>query len=225
MSIQPQSQLQSEPKKNKTNTFGMIFTILVTLCFFYGIFQLTGLRKNEKKITEQRIKDNEIIAFKNLKLIIEAQKKYIERDWDEDGKNLYAMFYVHLWRSISPEGDPLKLNLIPKKLAFAMDNSSPLQGYYFKDLRHRKTDTYKKKELDYQKEWGVAAIPGSKDRTGVFTFITDQTGKIFAFTRLHSEPIYPYDPKRTGWFPVLTLKDLRALQEKIVYPFNEQSFQ
>ena len=205
-------------KKRKITITGIIFVIIVTLCFAWVIYQLLVLPGEKIKLTGPEMRRNEITAYRNLKSIAAAQEQYFQKEWDGDGKKSYAVFYVHLWRSVTPQGEPIRVKLIPKKLAFAMDISSPLEGYYFVDLRRRRIDLRDRKEFDYETEWGVAALPGIFRRTGVLTFIVDQTGDIYAAPRMHSEPEYPIDPVKSGWTRIASVKELKEFQETINYP-------
>lgn len=195
-----------------------MFTIIVTLAFAWAIYQLLVLPGEKSGLTGDEMRRNEIAAYRHLKAIASAQAKYIKKDWDGDGKTSYAMFYVHLWRSVTPEGEPVRVNLISKELGHAMDISSPLAGYYFVDLRRRRIDRRNKKEFDYEKEWGAAALPGVYRGTGVLALITDQTGDIYATARMHSEPEYPIDPVKNGWTKITSLKELKEFQESVPYP-------
>lgn len=131
------------------------------------------------------------------------------------------MFYVHLWRSVSLDSEPIQVNLIAKELAFAMEESKTLNGYYYMDLRKRRIDIKTGEEFDYTKEWGVTALPGNKGKTGVLTFITDQTKVIYVTAKRHrqpEQPEYPYDPGGSGWTRIDTLEDLKKFQETVAYP-------
>ncbi len=209
----------SDSLKNKRiNITGIIFTIIVTTGFAWAIYQLLVLSGEKIELTVQVMRRNEIAAYRNLKSIAAVQEHYFRKDWDGDGKKSYAVFYVHLWRSVTPKGEPIRVNLIPRKLGFAMDISSPLDGYYFVDLRRRRIDLKTREEFDYEKEWGVAALPGIFRRTGVLTFIVDQSRDIYVTPRMHSEPEYPNDPVKSGWTKIASIKELKEFQETVPYP-------
>ena len=205
-------------RKKKINIAGIVFTIIVTLGFTWAIYQLLVLPGEKVILSGQEMRRNEVAAYRNLKMIAAAQEHYFQKDWDGDGKKNYAVFYVHLWRSVTPQGEPIRVKLIPKKLAFAMDISSPLEGYYFVDLRRRRIDLRNRKEFDYKKDWGVAALPGIFRSTGVLTFIVDQSRDIFVTARMHSEPEYPGDPVKSGWTKIASVKELKEFQETVNYP-------
>lgn len=205
--------------KNKKNTVtGIIITLIITIGFIWAIYQLSSLSEEQKPLTGEEIRMNELQAYRNLKSIAEAQDKYIRQDWDSDGKKAYAMFYVHLWRSVSLDSEPIPVNLITRELAFAMEVTQTLKGYYYMDLRKRRVDKRTRKPFDYTKEWGVAACPGNMGRTGVLTFIVDQTGVIYVTGKMHSQPEYPHDPAGSGWTRIDTLQDLKKYQETAAYP-------
>lgn len=210
----------SGTKAKKINGSGIIITIIVTIGFAWAIYQLLVLNTEKSSLTGKEMQENEIAAYRSLEFIAAAQEKYIQKDWDGDGKKVYAMFYVHLWRSVNHKGEPIPVNLIPKKLGFAMDISSPLEGYYFVDLRRRRFDLRTRKEFDYTNEWGAAAVPGITGRTGVLTFIVDQSGDIYATSKMHSEPEFPRDPVKSGWAKITSIKELKEFQKKIHYPVD-----
>ena len=152
-------------KNSKNNIIGIILTVIITIGFMWSIYLLSSLTNEQKPLIGEEIRANELAAYENLKLIAAAQEKYKQKDWDSDGKKVYAMFYVHLWRSVSLAGEPLGVNLIAKELAFAMEVSNTLKGYYYMDLRQRRIDIKTIEEFDYTKEWGAAALPGTRGRT------------------------------------------------------------
>lgn len=210
--------MSNELKKKKINMTGIIFTIIVTLAFAWAIYQLLALPSEKSKLTGDEMRQNEITAYRQLRAIAAGQEQYIKKDWDGDGKTSYAMFYVHLWRSVTPEGEPIRVNLIPKEVGFAMDISSPIDGYYFVDLRRWRIDRGNKKEFDYEKEWGAAAQPGIYRGTGLLTFLANQTGDIYAAPRMHPEPEYPIDPVKSGWTRIASVEELKEFQKAVPYP-------
>ena len=205
-------------KNKKNNITGIILTVIITIGFIWSIYRLSGLSNDRGPLSGEEIRANELGAYENLKLIAAAQEEYKQRDWDSDGKKFYAMFYVHLWRSVSLAGEPIGVNLIGKELAFAMEESKTLKGYYYMDLRKRLIDIKAIEEFDYTKEWGLAALPGTRGRTGLLTFIIDQSNVIYATTKMHSQPEYPYDPGGSGWARIDSRADLEKFQERVSYP-------
>lgn len=201
----------------KINVIGIILTVIITVGFTWSIVWLAGLN-NEKNLPDvEEKRANEVEAFRNLKAIADAQEKYKQKDWDGDGKKVYAVFYVHLWRSVSLKGEPIRVNLIPKKLAFAMEASGMVNGYYYKDLRLRGTEGGTGREFAYEKEWAVAALPGTKGITGLLSLITDQTGTVYVTPRLHTGLDFPRDPAANGWTRINTIEELREFQNKVDY--------
>jgi hypothetical protein len=116
------------------------------------------------------------------------------------------------------DSEPIRVNLIAKELAFAMETSKALRGYYYMDLRKRRIDIKTREEFDYTKEWGVAALPGDRGRSGVLTFIVDQTRAIYVTAKMHSQPEYPHDPGGSGWTRIYSLEDLKKFRENVAYP-------
>lgn len=205
-------------KTNAKNVTGIILTIIITIWFIWAISQLSGPSREQKPITPETMQLNEIAAYENLKALAAAQESYIRRDWDKDGKKTYAIFYVHLWRSVSKDSQPIEVNLIPKELAFAMEVTNPLEGYYYLDIRKRLMEGRKGEAFDYGKEWAIAAIPADRRRVGVLTFITDQTGVIYVTPGIHTQPEYPHDPEANGWTRLNSLDDLKKFQQTVSYP-------
>jgi hypothetical protein len=82
-------------KNKKNNVIGIILTVIITIGFIWVIYRLSSLSNEKKPLTGEEIRANEIEAYGNLKLLAGAQEKYKQKDWDSDGKKVYAMFYVH----------------------------------------------------------------------------------------------------------------------------------
>jgi len=211
----------NESIKNKTvNITGIILTVIITVGFIWAVYRLAGLSEDDVPVTAARMQANEVRAFAGLKMMAEAQEKYIQTDWDRDGKRVYAMFFVHLWTSVSPGGEPIPVNLIPRKQAFAMEDTLTVDGYYYVDLRKRQLEGNTRREIDYEKEWAMAAVPGSAGRTGVLSFIVDQNKVIYVTPRMHGEPEYPNEPDRGGWTRIDTEAELKEFQKSVNYPFS-----
>jgi hypothetical protein len=104
-----------------------------------------------------------------------------------------------------------------------MEVSKTLKGYYYMDLRKRRIDIKTRQEFDYTKEWAVAALPGDRGRSGVLTFIVDQTKTIYVTDKMHSQPQYPHSPGGSGWTRIDTLEDLKKFQETVATR-NKQDF-
>ncbi len=207
-----------DQENSKKNIAGIILTVIISIGFLWALYQLSGSSGETKPPAPEYARMNEISAYENLKTIAAAQGKYIRRDWDNDGKKTYAMFYVHLWRSVSLDGKPIDVELIPRVLAFAMEATNPLKGYFYLDLRKRLGEGRKGQAFDYAKQWAIAAIPEDRRRTGVLTFIIDQTGAIHATTKFHDRPEYPYAPERNGWTRLHGIEGLKKFQETVSYP-------
>ncbi|MCK4762424.1 MAG: DUF2950 family protein [Candidatus Aminicenantes bacterium] len=205
-------------ENKKVNVIAIILTIIISIGFAWAIWQLSGLHSKQETLARSGIQANELAAFRYLKRIAAAQEEYKDKDWDGDGRKVYAMFYVHLWKSVTAQGEPIAVGLIPKRLGFAMDNSNPLGGYYFMDLRKRVLENRIRRDFDYGREWGAAAIPGTRGRSGVLTFVIDQSRAIYATSTFHIEPEYPFAPERNGWTKISTIKELKDFQKKVNYP-------
>ena len=200
---------------------GIIFTLIITIGFIWAVYRLVGLSGDKGPLTAARMQANEVRAFARLQSMAEAQAHYIQTDWDRDGKNVYAVFFVHLWTSVSQQGEPIPVNLIPRKLAFAMEDSLMVDGYYYMDLRKRRLEGNARREMDYETEWAMAALPGTAGRTGVLSFIVDQRNVIYTAPRLHNRQEYPYEPEAGGWKRIDTAAQLKEFQKSVTYPVNE----
>jgi hypothetical protein len=205
----------------KTTLTGIIFSIVVTVGFIWAAFQWFTLWSKPRPMTVQDMQSNEQIAFQNLQTISDAQKKYKEKDWDGDGKKTYAKYFIHLWTSVSPSGDPIFVGLIPKKLGFALESARAVSGYYFIDLHERLLpDNKGMQPLDYEKEWTVLATPASNGQTGLLYFMADQSGRIFVNPAKFVSTQYPDNLISAGWVPIDSIQQLKDYQNKIIYPQN-----
>jgi hypothetical protein len=197
--------------ENKVSITGIVFTIAVTIGFIWAAAQWLHRNANPDKLTVERMQANERTAFSNLKLISQAQKKYKETDWDKDGKKTYVMYFVHLWRSVTTTGEPIKVDFIPKRLGFAMDAARAIDGYYFVDL-HDRVWQGNTKSLDYEKEWAVLAVPVSNGPGGLLNFLADQSGNIFVNSAKYVPLQYPENLAASGWKKIETIQQLIELQ-------------
>ncbi len=184
----------------KLSLTGIVITVMVTIGLVWGGWQWHHRYDWPKPITEKDRQANIIKAFKHLRLICAAQEKYIQKDWDNDGQKVYSRYLAHLWTTLSQESDPILIELIPKKLAFAMGSANALDGYYYKDLPLRaldsKDDTRKN---DYTKEWAIAAIAVGDVKTAKRIFLADNNGKILMKDTTETPDIWPHEPLANGW--------------------------
>lgn len=220
MKTEKKNHITEKPAKARRNTVGIVLTLLVTIGFIWAIFHLIAIDRPTKPITPDEMRENEIMAYRNLKRIAKAQQEYIEKDRNSDGLKTYAMFYVHLWRTVTPQGKPVPLGLIPKELGFAMDDTGPLDGYYYQDVHERQSTGNTTRPFDYSKEWSVAAIPGNRAKTGLLTLIIDHGGQIFATTHIHFQSLYPHEPSANGWTRIYSEDSLKAFQKTLDYREN-----
>jgi hypothetical protein len=185
--------------KNFTRT-GIIMTIMVTIALLWAGWQWLHRYDWPRPVTDKERHANSIKAFKNLHLIHAAQDKYIQTDWDNDGQKVYSRYMAHLWTTLTQESDPILIELIPKKLAFAMGAGRALEGYYYKDLPQRTLDAQgNTRKNDYTKEWAVAAIAATDTQTDRRVFLTDNSGKILTKYTNETPKIWPHDPPANGW--------------------------
>jgi hypothetical protein len=200
--------MESKTSKQKPNLTGILFTIIVSIGLGWAIYRLAGLSYEPVPLTAGEIKQNEIEAYRNIKRIAEAQDRYVLEDRDGDGKKQYAVFYIHLWTTISRDGERIRLEFIPRELGFAMEVGNSLSGYYFMDLRKRRSDRRTAVDLNYENEWALAAIPAVRGQTGNLTFIIDQGKKVYATPNVYLQPEYPVDPVGKGWVSIEGVEDL-----------------
>lgn len=200
---------------------GIIFSIVVTAGFVWAAVQLYTLWSGPGQLTVNDMQSNEQRAFLNLQFIAQAQKKYKETDWDGDGKKTYAKYFIHLWTSVSAAGDPVRVELIPKKLGFATEPARAIDGYYFVDLHDRILPPNNELQgLDYEKEWAVLAVPITDGQTEVLHFLADNSDSIFVKAAKYASMQYPDNPLSDGWTKIDTIQQLQDFQKRIIYPQN-----
>lgn len=214
--------MNESPKNKEVTITGIVLTVIITIGFTWAIYRLMGLSEDKTPFTPAKMRTNEVRAFAGLKMMAEAQEKYIQTDWDSDGKKAYAMFFVHLWTSVSPESEPIPVNLIPRESAFAMEDTLMVNGYYYIDLRKRRLEGNTLRELDYEKEWAMAVVPGALGRTGILSFLVDQRNVIYVTPRMRNQTEYPYEPHAGGWKRIDTVEELKEFQKSVNYPVNEK---
>lgn len=195
---------------------GVIATLIVSVGFVLAAIQIV-MRDSEYKPNVRTITANEVAAFKNLVRIREAQERYLERDWDGDGRRNYAKFFVHLWSSVRTDGTRVPVNLISKELAFAEGTYRSKNGYYFEELHSRETTSGRIVDLDYSEEWALLGLPARDGITGVCVFLADSTGSIYVIKTLDVPEHVPADPLAHGWTKVKDVGELKSFQRSIVY--------
>jgi hypothetical protein len=206
-------------QKKEFSVTGIIVTIAVTVGFVWAATQWYNRDSEQAQLPVGQMQANEVCAFTNLQKISQAQKKYKETDWDDDGKKIYAMYFVHLWTSVSTKGQPIRIDLITKKLAFAMEAAKAIDGYYFIDLHDRVSrQPTGQVPMDYEKEWAVLGLPVNNGQTGMLNFLADQTGSIFVNSVKYVAPQCPENPAAAGWIKIDGVEQLRDFQKKTTYP-------
>jgi hypothetical protein len=218
-----ESDKKTEPLKTsggkKLTVTGIIFTIVITAGFVWAVIQWQNMWRKPDLATAQDLQLNEQHAFLNLQTISEAQKKYKETDWDKDGKKVFAKYFIHLWTSVSPSSEPISVNLIPRKLAFATETSRAIDGYYFVDLHDWDLPEDRGVQSpNYEKEWAVLAIPTDHGQTGILNFMADSSGSIFVNPAKYIPMLYPEDTASKGWIKIDTIQQLQEYQKKLRYP-------
>jgi hypothetical protein len=206
-------------QKKELSITGIIVSIAVTAAFLWMACQWYNRDSDQAQLPVDWMQANEVHAFANLQMISQAQKKYKETDWDGDGKKTYAKYFVHLWTSVSTKSEPIRIELIPKKLSFAMEAAKAIDGYYFIDLHDRRSrQAGGQVPMDYEKEWAVMGLPVNNGQTGMLNFLADQTGSIFVNSAKYVAPQCPENPAAGGWIKIEGVEQLKDFQKKIIYP-------
>jgi Protein of unknown function (DUF2950) len=207
--------------KKELSITGIIVSIAVTAFFLWAAMQWYNHNSDQAQLSVGWIQANEVHAFENLLMISQAQKKYKETDWDGDGKKTYAKYFVHLWTSVNAKSEPIRIELIPKKLSFAMEAAKAIDGYYFIDLHDRiSRQAPGQIPMDYEKEWAVLGLPVNNGQTGTLNFLADQTGSIFVNSAKYVAPQCPENPAAGGWTKIEGVEQLKDFQKKIIYPHD-----
>jgi len=206
-------------QKKELSITGIIVSIAVTAGFVWAAMQLYNRDSGQAQLPVDWMQSNELHAFANIQMISQAQKKYKETDWDGDGKKTYAKYFVHLWTSVSTKSEPIRIELIPKKLSFAMEAAKAIDGYYFIDLHDRiSPQAGGQVPMDYEKEWAVMGLSINEGQTGMLNFLADQTGSIFVNIAKYVAPQCPESPAAGGWTKIEGVEQLKDFQKKMVYP-------
>jgi hypothetical protein len=212
---------------------GSVFTIVVTIFFLWEGYQWLQRNNFPPKLSTGQKKSNETLAFKRLKQIYEAQQKYILKDWDGDGQKNYAQFLAHLWQSVDSNADPVRVNLLPREIAFAMRRPFAVDGYIYVDMHYSykvlkgedgSLVSVEENEIDPNTGFAVCAFPASNKETGLLTLIITQKGDIYAKTLEH----ITYGPKigllpcpidfaQEGWRQIPNISDLKKFQKELDY--------
>jgi hypothetical protein len=206
-------------QKNELSITGIIVSIVATAFFLWAAIQWYNHSSDQAQLSVGGMQANELRTFTNLQLISQAQNKYRETDWDGDGKKTYAMYFVHLWTSVSTKGEPILIGLIRKKLSFAMEADKAINGYYFIDLHDRLSGQASGQvPMDYEKQWAVLGVPVKNGQTGMLNFLADQSGSIFVNSAKYVAPQCPENPAASGWIKIERVEQLNDFQKKIIYP-------
>lgn len=218
-----------ETEKNssvkKHSLSGLIFTILMSFAFIWAGYLWIQRNNFPPKLSHAMMRSNELLAFKRLGQICDAQNQYILKDWDGEGKK-YAKFLVHLWASIDQNANPVNVNLIPKKLAFAMRRPYALDGYCYVDIHYKdsKDPTVTKYEIDHEKEFAIVAFPVSSKEPGLPSFIVNHKGEIYIKTLESIVPdsrmglfSHPASFVEDGWKLIRNSDEMREFQKGFIY--------
>jgi hypothetical protein len=205
-------------QKKELSITGILVSVAAAVFFLWAAAQWYNRDNGRERMSAGSMQTNELNAFTNLKMISQAQKKYKETDWDGDGKKTYAKYFVHLWTSVSTKSEPIRVDLIPKRLSFAMEAAKAVDGYYFIDLHDRLSGRVSGQvPIDYDKEWAILGLPVQNGQTGMLNFLADQSGSIFVKSAKYVAPQYPENPVAGGWTKIDDIGQLKEFQKKIIY--------
>jgi hypothetical protein len=222
---------KEQPPEKKICLVGSIFTVIVTVVFLWAGYQWLQRNNFPPKLSKAQIQSNEILAFERLKRICEAQHKYILKDWDGDGQKNYAQFIPHLWQSIDSNSDPVRVDLLPRKLAFAMRRPYAIDGYIYVDIHYRSLKNkygyalaVKENEIDPARGFAVGAFPAANKESGMLSFIITQEDDI------HAKPLEhikygtwigfmncPVNFTQEDWRQVHNIDDVIRFQKELAY--------
>ncbi len=151
------------------------------------------------------------MALTHLKRIQSAQGAFRK----QHPRGEYARFVPHLWQWVDSRGTPVRLDLIPRRLAMAMGATTAVDGYYFVDIHSRTIAGQSAAHaIDYAHQWAIAALPAHFGRTGRIVLLADQTGCLYATAPPRPPTHYPKNPAANGWIIVKTPDDLNVLKNR-----------
>lgn len=190
-------------------TPGAVVILLAASFLALGVWHAYGLLTDDAAPTRSSMAANERRIVDHLKTIQAAQNRFKDRH----PRGEYARFTAHLWQWVDPRGNPVLLDLVPRRLAMAMGPTKAVDGYYLIEVRSRGgTDGATPSPMDYGRQWAVAAVPATFQKTGRLVFLADQTGRIFATAPPRPPTLYPRDPVAAGWRILDAGEDLLELQ-------------
>ncbi len=176
---------------------GMIFSLGFTGFFILMVWHwvlIAGVIK-----MPDAVKPHEVLKL--LKEISNAQTAYYQKSDQFLGQKQYASFLPHLWITPDHQGRPIALDLVSKRIALAVGRETSLNGYFFVDV-HLRYGPSRSHEVDYQRQWAIAAIPSDFGSSGAYVFLADETGKIHARHTDHQPDGFPLFPLKQGWVVV-----------------------
>jgi hypothetical protein len=198
--------------QHKTHVAGVICTLIIT-AFLSWTGYFIFFKTDEIVYSPEKMKQNQRAAFKHISLVSKAQAEYIKHDHDKNGKLEYSRFITHLWRTIGKDNERVQLDLISKKLAFAIKRTRASDGYYFvQKFKKASSSDGTEVDMDPEKEWGVLMIPAA-EHTGYVTFFADQSGNIYA-NNTNTRMSIPENPEfNDSWVLLKDEQELISLQQ------------
>jgi hypothetical protein len=215
------------PRSTADAVAGLLLTALIGVGFIWAGARWLSLGPVEREAGPPPMRRNERLAFERLRSIVRGQERYRRQDWDGDGRKTYAAHYIHLWRSVDRQGNPVPVDLIDGELGFAMVATFALDGYFYEDIasreplaqlrraeRGRGPGAPRSSKLDPAREWAVAARPAAAGKTGVLSFIAESSGTIWTSVPL-GERTSPDPAAPRRWIAVRSRAHLEELQRRI----------
>lgn len=195
-----------EPPKTLS---GLIFSFVfwVTLVVLSGYWlTAAGLVSTPRYLLMGNPEGN---TFDRMHKIIQAQQAYFQISADLLDQNQFAQFFAHLWITPDPQGKPLSVNLISKRMALAMGRENSLDGYFFVDI-HQRDDKGQRIAIDCQRGWAIAALPRDMDRSGFALFLADESNTVYVKQVRTVPDVFPARPGEAGWHSVRSKEKLEA---------------
>jgi len=204
--------------------FSVVVVLVVSVSFVFILNKSGSMTWN----LASAMKNRELKAYERLIQIADAQDLFREKDMDGNGKQDYCAFYIHLWTMIGPDAEPVRLNLIPKRLAFAMRRPYALDGYFYVDIHYRGPRLYGEIDdntlIDHDNAFALGAFPADNMADGLLCFIIDQDRHIYAGELEYIEAdsniglyAYPYRPTAVGWKEIKDIEGLIGMQQVLDY--------
>lgn len=183
--------------RSGTPTWAKVLAGCCLVALGLAVMFLVGVCTLVDTARSARVRAYELTAVNHLRAYVRGQEEYRAL------KGRYAPKMMQLVSDKGAGGE--KLELIPFGLAATGEGSRAEYGAY----RFREVKTIAGRPVDWQKQFGLSAVPAGKVEgvAGTRAFIVDQSGAIWS--RSCSEGAgfvedFPADPAAAGWTSVGT---------------------